>query len=211
MDVDTPQSQTQHQLARICAELEALCARNIILVEDTPAHALLIERSLRAEGWNVTHVDNETDAIRHYERIPGSFLIVDRGLPSGDGRHLIQRVQTFDPSALAILITATDLRFSENDSFAPDSTRLVSKGEPKQLISELSLVLGDLTTSRLDRLERECANLSPSSAAEQRVLAELIPRVTAVLSNGKATVKRALEEIVSRLEDLQKVLSKFAD
>ncbi len=61
---------------------------NVLVVEDDPAIGELIERRLSAKGYSVsihTRMWSVVDSLAQYD-----IMILDLGLPNGDGRRLLQ-------------------------------------------------------------------------------------------------------------------------
>lgn len=71
---------------------------HILLVEDDPAIATSLKVTFKREGWQVTWLDNASDVmptlidmLRNEESLSG--IILDVGLPDGDGLSLCQSIR----------------------------------------------------------------------------------------------------------------------
>src|ERR1700693_6383176 len=80
---------------------------NILLIEDNPGDARLIERMLaQAQGlvFESVWVDNLTDGIAHLQTQAMDVLLLDLGLPESTGLDTLQRVLAHAPAALTLLV-----------------------------------------------------------------------------------------------------------
>lgn len=71
---------------------------HILLVEDDPAIALSLKVTFKREGWQVTWLDNASSVLPKLEELhqsstPLSAIILDVGLPDGDGLSLCQTIR----------------------------------------------------------------------------------------------------------------------
>lgn len=95
----------------------------LLVVEDEPEMALALQSALRRHDMIADHADTLASAM---EMIPlGSYdaIILDRGLPDGDGLSLIPRIRQYRASIPVIVLTARGRlaeRISGLDSGADD-------------------------------------------------------------------------------------------
>ena len=71
---------------------------HILLVEDDPAIATSLKVTFKREGWQVTWLDNATSVLPTLNNLatnnqPLSGIILDVGLPDGDGLNLCQTIR----------------------------------------------------------------------------------------------------------------------
>lgn len=69
---------------------------HILLVEDDPAIAMSLKVTAKREGWQITWLDNATSVLPllHTEQAQDlSAIILDVGLPDGDGLSLCQQIR----------------------------------------------------------------------------------------------------------------------
>lgn len=80
----------------------------LLLVEDDPSLARVIERGLTEEGHAVDHAStlaraSEANAINDYD-----LLVLDLGLPDGDGTELCREVRASGSGTPILMLTARD-------------------------------------------------------------------------------------------------------
>ena len=77
---------------------------HILLVEDDPAIAMSLKVTCKREGWQMTWLDNASSVLpmlHSHEAKDLSAIIMDVGLPDGDGLSLCQQIRhTHDIDAL---------------------------------------------------------------------------------------------------------------
>ena len=69
---------------------------HILLVEDDPAIAMSLKVTCKREGWQITWLDNASSVLpmlHSYEARDLSAIIMDVGLPDGDGLSLCQQIR----------------------------------------------------------------------------------------------------------------------
>ena len=80
----------------------------ILLVEDDPALAHEIVRALEREQWALDHVATLADAFEALIQVPYRVILVDRGLPDGDGITLVPAAKSRPGKPAIIFLTARD-------------------------------------------------------------------------------------------------------
>jgi DNA-binding response OmpR family regulator len=87
---------------------DATTGATIVVVEDDPAIADLLDLYLRREGHRVVlAADGETGLQRIRTERP-AVVILDVGLPGVDGLEVCRRLRAADPSVVIIFLTARD-------------------------------------------------------------------------------------------------------
>ncbi len=82
---------------------------NILVAEDDPASALLLERILTRKGHHVRRATDGQQALDALARERFDAVLTDWMMPSMDGIELIRRVRAaFDPPPILMMITALD-------------------------------------------------------------------------------------------------------
>ena len=80
----------------------------ILLIEDHDRLAQLICKRLAAAGIAVDLVDRVDTAWAAIQQMPYQALILDRGLPDGEGLHLLKRLRSAGHGVPCLVLTARD-------------------------------------------------------------------------------------------------------
>ncbi len=85
-----------------------------LLVEDEPQIRRFLRTALEAEGWTVHETDTQRQGLIDAGTRKPDLIIVDLGLPDGDGVTLIREVRAW--SAVPVIVLSA--RAAENDKIA---------------------------------------------------------------------------------------------
>lgn len=91
-----------------------MAPKKILLVDDDPDVALGLGIRLRkAGGYNVVVASDGVGAVTRAQRERPDLIILDIGLPAGDGFSVLERLKTLTSTALVpvIVLTAKDPAF----------------------------------------------------------------------------------------------------
>jgi DNA-binding response OmpR family regulator len=80
----------------------------VLLVEDHPRLASLVQRALEAAGIACDTVERLDQAWAALQAQPYAAALVDRGLPDGDGLTLVQRLRSQQQHLPCLMLTARD-------------------------------------------------------------------------------------------------------
>lgn len=80
---------------------------NVLLIEDEPAHASLIERTLRQVVGEVTHVTSGKAALEAIETSLFELILSDLHLPDTTGIELIKTIRELRPGLPVIVLTSS--------------------------------------------------------------------------------------------------------
>lgn len=108
------QSQLDQLLATI-RSVERPRPVRLLVVEDEPANALLLQRILQRQGWVVSQAANGHEALAAVARERPDLILLDLMMPGMDGLEFLDHLRR-NPAAIAIpvvVLTARDL--SEDD------------------------------------------------------------------------------------------------
>ncbi|MDO1560472.1 response regulator transcription factor [Brevundimonas sp. 2R-24] len=83
-------------------------AARILLVEDDPALAAALVAALGQASWPVDHVRTLADAFEAVLQRAYRLILLDRGLPDGDGLTLVAAARSRSPRPSILFITARD-------------------------------------------------------------------------------------------------------
>jgi len=78
----------------------------ILIVDDDPDILTALHDLLEYDGFLVTEVSTCRDALEQVRTVEFSAVLLDIGLPDGDGLTVLEIIQTSTPSLPVIVITA---------------------------------------------------------------------------------------------------------
>lgn len=83
--------------------------KDVLLVEDHPGIALALGVRLKSMGYGVTTAPDAVTAVSHARRRRPDVLVLDIGLPGGDGYLVSERIARLrdNPGVPVIFITAS--------------------------------------------------------------------------------------------------------
>src|SRR5579864_8346565 len=80
----------------------------ILLIEDDRMIGTAVEQALKDAAYAVDWVTDGEAAIRAAESETYELVLLDLGLPKGDGRAVLRRLRGFDRKLPVIIVTARD-------------------------------------------------------------------------------------------------------
>ncbi|MGH9220301.1 MAG: response regulator, partial [Vicinamibacterales bacterium] len=92
----------------------ALDAARVLVIDDEPAHASLLERLLIRDGYAVDTAGDVDAAIAAIARHPPDVILLDVVLPKGDGFTLCRRLKIDVATRLTPVIMITALTDRES-------------------------------------------------------------------------------------------------
>lgn len=171
----------------------------ILLVEDAPRLRAAVTKALRADGHAVDPVDCREQAELEMRVIDYRLVILDRGLPDGDGLDTLRRWRAEGRTVPVIVLTAQAAvhdRIAGLDGGADDyvtkpfdmdelraRVRAIARRAPQ--LQELILRVGDLELNTARAQVRRGGVLLPLRAKELAVLQVLMERRGRVVSRGQ--------------------------
>jgi DNA-binding response OmpR family regulator len=78
----------------------------ILVVEDDEVIGGGLERALRSQGYAPEWVRTIAEAVAAVEDIPPAMVLLDLGLPDGDGVDLCRQLRVLVPDAVIVVLTA---------------------------------------------------------------------------------------------------------
>jgi two-component system, OmpR family, KDP operon response regulator KdpE len=82
---------------------ESTTGPTILLVEDDSATRAEVARNLRAHGYRIVEAENVNGAIRAWEMRRSDVVLLDLGLPDGDGLEMVRHVRKAGAVPIVIL------------------------------------------------------------------------------------------------------------
>ncbi|HUI25153.1 MAG TPA: PAS domain S-box protein, partial [Candidatus Kryptonia bacterium] len=144
---------------------------DILLVEDDPGQARLVQRTLGRVGRTAAWVASAAECLaRVRERAP-AICLLDRGLPDGDGLDVLQTIRAEAPNVCVIMLTSADDTTVAVEAMRRGAGDYILKRADLSHLTDLPLVL-DRNWERL-RLVRERERLDQAVRQSERRYREL--------------------------------------
>ncbi|MBI3356301.1 MAG: response regulator [Nitrospirae bacterium] len=100
---------------------------SVLVVEDDPDILMAVQDLLEFEGFHVDCAQTCRDAFSSIERTFYDAVLLDLGLPDGDGHSILEKLQTSDPSPPVIVLTATTSTDQKLSSLARGAFAFLTK------------------------------------------------------------------------------------
>ncbi|MGZ9133181.1 MAG: response regulator [Nitrospira sp.] len=118
--------------------VEARTARSILVVEDDPDIAMALQDLLEFEGFQVDCAQTCRQAFSSIEQHAYHAVLLDLGLPDGDGCSILEKLQVSTPSLPVILLTASHRNLGSLRAYA----HLTKPWEREELCTILRQAIG---------------------------------------------------------------------
>lgn len=181
----------------------------LLLVEDSARLRELVAETVRGAGWRLDAVASVRDAEEALAGASHDLILLDLGLPDGDGLELLRTLRRRKLTVPVLVLTAhgaVDERIAGLDAGADDYlAKPFNNGEllarARALLRRAPLAVNPVLEA--GALRFDLATLEVSCAGEPIVLA---PRERAVLEilmrdTGRVTAKRDLEAKLSAFDE----------
>ncbi|WP_283252214.1 response regulator transcription factor [Aeromicrobium wangtongii] len=83
-------------------------ALRVLVVDDEPNIAELLQMALRYEGWDVRTADTGRKAVAAAKDFAPDAIVLDMMLPDFDGMEVLRKVRAFAPDIPVLFLTARD-------------------------------------------------------------------------------------------------------
>ncbi|OQW33126.1 MAG: hypothetical protein A4E19_07230 [Nitrospira sp. SG-bin1] len=120
------------------AKVEPRAMHSILVVEDDPDIAMALQDLLEFEGFHVDCVQTCRQAFSSIEQNIYDAILLDLGLPDGDGSLIVERLQNSHPSLPVIVLTASNRDLAPLRAYA----HLTKPWERKELCGILHRAVG---------------------------------------------------------------------
>jgi len=100
---------------------------NLILVEDDENVSILLSHQLRRAGYEVAHAGTIAEARELVEDVDWDLVVLDRGLPDGDGLELCTELRASSPHGYIVVLTGEDSREAKLEGFKSGADDYVTK------------------------------------------------------------------------------------
>lgn len=181
----------------------------LLLVEDTERLSQLLTEAIHTAGWSIDPVKTVEEAKEAVRSVPYDLLIVDLGLPDGDGIELIKHIRQNKFQQPILIITARgsiDDKILGLDAGADDY--LVKPFNHSEFLarcravlrrprstSNPTLIAGKISYDPAQGMAH-CSNENLDLAPRERAVLEVLMRDT-----GRVVAKRKLEHALSEFGD----------
>ena len=118
--------------------VEARTARSILVVEDDPDIAMALQDLLEFEGFQVDCAQTCRQAFSSIEQHAYNAVLLDLGLPDGDGCSILEKLQVSTPSLPVIVLTASHRTLGSLRAYA----HLTKPWEREELCTILRRAIG---------------------------------------------------------------------
>lgn len=118
--------------------IEASTARSILVVEDDPDIAMALQDLLEFEGFHVDCAQTCRQAFSSIEQNAYHAILLDLGLPDGDGCSILEKLQVSHPTLPVIVLTASNRNLGSLRAYA----RLTKPWEREELCTILRHAIG---------------------------------------------------------------------
>lgn len=116
---------------------------SVLVVEDDPDISMSLQDLLEFEGFHVTSVPTCDQAFSSIEQHVYDAVLLDLGLPDGDGLSVLEKVQSSHPSLAVIILTASNRDLGS----VPVYARLTKPWDRKELCTLLRRATGQTPSS----------------------------------------------------------------
>src|SRR3954471_23218568 len=99
----------------------------ILVVEDTPAYAEALERTLALEGHEVILARRAQEALLRARAEPPDLVVLDLGLPDRDGYHVLRELRERGVDAPVLILSARSLEADKVEGFRLGADDYVTK------------------------------------------------------------------------------------
>jgi two-component system KDP operon response regulator KdpE len=121
-------------------------ARKILVIDDDQDLLKALGTRLRAEGFAFVAASDGVMAVAAARREKPDLILLDLGLPGGDGYQVLERIKTLTPTSMTpvIVLSAKDPKVHEEKSRAAGADAFIQKpAESAALLAEIRRLLGE--------------------------------------------------------------------
>jgi len=157
----------------------------ILVVEDTPAFAEALERTLTLEGHQVLLATRAQEALARVTHEAPDLVVLDLGLPDRDGYHVLREMRDRGNECPVLILSARSLESDKVEGFRLGADDYVTKPfGALELLARISALLR--------RAARGSAAAAPAGSV--RVLDDDELRARYGLTDRQITVTRLIAE-----------------
>lgn len=127
-----------------------MLAKKILLVEDDRAQLTLVAKRLKGAGYEVFGASDGMTAVSMARKEKPDLVILDLGLPAGDGFSVMSRLQTLIPTSTIPIVVVTSREPAETRAAALKAGALAYLQKPldiEALLKTIRDTLGEEATA----------------------------------------------------------------
>jgi DNA-binding response OmpR family regulator len=161
----------------------------ILVVEDTPAYAEALERTLALEGHQVLLATRAQEALLRAAAEPPDLVLLDLGLPDRDGYHVLRELRARGNECPVLILSARALESDKVEGFRLGADDYVTKPfGALELMARVSALL-----RRAQRAAPAAASAAPPPGV-LRPLDDAALRERYALTDRQITIARLVAE-----------------
>ena len=143
-------------------------ALQVLLVEDDPAFAVLVQEMLRHLDVSLAHVGSAAAAVTHLARWAADCVVLDMGLPDTSGPQALQMIRGSFPDVPVLVLTGRDAGSAAALAVEHGAHRALSKdhADAGVLREAIGQAIVRQHPERMDRQRRRLAALLEVAAAD---------------------------------------------
>lgn len=125
-----------------------MAKKKILIVDDDPDLRAGLNIRLRANGYDVSFAADALSAVAQARKISPDLILLDLGLPAGDGFVVMQRLSAIPAMAVipVIVLSARDKDANQNRVAMAGAVAFLQKPyDDAELLIEIKLALGEET------------------------------------------------------------------
>jgi two-component system OmpR family response regulator len=171
----------------------------LLIVEDDPSLRGVLVRTLRAEGFAAGAVGTAKELLARVQVQPPDALLIDIGLPDGDGRDLCQALRARGIDAPVLFLTARDALTDRLSGFRAGGDDYVTKPfDIEEVLARVHALLRrhpfTVSPMREDVLDLDPSQLLVRSGGQSRSLTPTEFRLLGALAGraGRAVSRQEL-------------------
>jgi DNA-binding response OmpR family regulator len=123
-----------------------MAKKKILIVDDDADVRAGLNIRLRANGYDTSFASDALSAVAEARRATPDLIILDLGLPAGDGFVVLQRLKAIPPLAVipVIVLSARDREANENRAIVAGALAYLQKPfNDEELLLEIRHALGE--------------------------------------------------------------------
>jgi CheY-like chemotaxis protein/anti-sigma regulatory factor (Ser/Thr protein kinase) len=161
----------------------------VLVVEDSPTQARLIQFMLENDGFTVDLAGHGLQALEALAKAPADLVLTDLEMPEMDGMQLVETIRGKEPSVPVILMTARGSEETAVEALRKGAASYVPKRNLKRDLVET--VRHVLAAAQLDRRHEALLETLTSNEASfvLRNDPELLPHLVKHLQQNTALLK----------------------